>query len=118
MEGTRLLLAYIDESGSYETDLTEIVYAKSTKEYLLRTASGCSCWDGEWNETGYKTLAELEAGLILQDCNYNPSLKGAIALVEEARDRARELNLPRIGRRDPKVALLIKNFKKEKQCDT
>lgn len=37
-------LASIDESAPYEVDETHILYDEDTGEFLLASASGCSCW--------------------------------------------------------------------------
>jgi hypothetical protein len=81
-------LAEIDESERYEIDTTDICYDPDTKEFVLLTASGCSCWDGEYEEQRFGTFKALEDSLLGNgdDRRYNPSLKGAEQLLQEARE--------------------------------
>lgn len=79
-------LAFIDESQPYEVDQTGI-YVDESGVFVLLTASGCSCWEGEYNEEQFASLEALEISLLNDDRTYNPSLLGAKALVAEARGR-------------------------------
>lgn len=77
-------LALLDESASYEVDMTEVHYDPETEELVLLTATGCSCWDGDYNEERFKNLESLKQSLLKEDRQYNPSFKGAEQLVKEA----------------------------------
>lgn len=81
------LLANIDESMPYEVDQTRILLDKTTGEFVLQTASGCSCWDGDYDEERFPTLDALAENLMGKgQPRYNPSLVGAAQLIEEARN--------------------------------
>ena len=84
-EGLQLLGA-IEEAELYDVDANEI-FLKPDGKFLLRSASGCSCWDGDWDEITFDSLAELETALLEDACNsnYRPTLKGAEQLIAEAR---------------------------------
>jgi hypothetical protein len=92
-------LAELDESQDYETDVTEILYDAGTRELILATASGCSCWDGEWFIERYPNLKSLEQRLLGngQGYQYNPSLKGAEGILQEAKEalKSKKLKLKR-----------------------
>lgn len=79
-------LAVLDESESYEVDITEIHYDPETKEFLLLTASGCSCWEGDYSEERFKSLKALGESMIKEDRQYNPSFVGAKQLLIEAEE--------------------------------
>lgn len=51
------LVHHIDESESYAED--ETVLLKKGRYYTLLTATGCSCWDGDWEGWTDLTLTEL-----------------------------------------------------------
>ena len=81
-------IAAIDESEYYETDITEVYFDTHSNEFLLISASGCSCWDGDYSETRYTDVESLEKAL-LDDGNkdqYNPTWKGANELLEQVRE--------------------------------
>lgn len=78
-------LAFIDESEAYQIDEAGIYFNAETTEFVLLTASGCSCWDGEYDEEVFESLEALEASLLKEDRRYNPSLEGAKKLIAEAR---------------------------------
>lgn len=77
-------LAFIDESQPYEVDQAGI-YVDEDGTFILLTASGCSCWEGDYNEEQFSSFEALEASLLNEDRTYNPSLSGARELLEEAR---------------------------------
>lgn len=80
-------VADVDESESYEVDQTQIVYVPSTDKFWLLTASGCSCWDGDWDAEEFDNLDVLFASLIdgrADERQYTPSFKGAQTLREQA----------------------------------
>ena len=79
-------LAFIDESANYEIDQASICVDEEGTYYLL-TASGCSCWMGEYSEEQFSSFEALEAALLNGDRTYNPSLSGAQSLLGEARNR-------------------------------
>lgn len=75
------LMAFIDESQPYEVDQTAI-YA-SENGFILATASGCSCWAGEWDVERYEDLPSLFQAIGLHTGTarrFNPSLAGVEAL--------------------------------------
>lgn len=55
----------VDESESYEVDITEI-WDDGEKWHLL-TATGCSCWAGEYDEEEYDSLDELARQIGVED---------------------------------------------------
>jgi hypothetical protein len=57
LERLGTLIAEVDIGQDYEIDQAAI-YQTDTG-YILATASGCSCWSGEWSITEYETLADL-----------------------------------------------------------
>ncbi len=78
-------LSSVDESECYEVDIAEIWYRSVDGRFLLRTASGCSCWDGEYDREEFPTFEELKRHLLGDnDSRYNPSLSGAIQILDEA----------------------------------
>lgn len=80
-------LAFIDEADSYEVDENGI-YTDGEKFYLL-SASGCSCWDGEFDEVEYNSFEELKQALLGDEGDgyrYCPSLEGARQLIKEAEE--------------------------------
>lgn len=77
-------IAFIDESESYEVDQTAIYSDKETGTFVFATASGCSCWDGDWDVTTGLSLGEV-FDLIGVDGEesghrWNPSFEGAKSL--------------------------------------
>lgn len=84
-------LAILDESADYEVDITEIHYDPKSKEFVLLTASGCSCWDGYYSEERFKSLKSLSESLLKEERQYNPSFKGVEKLVKEAKAKYRNL---------------------------
>lgn len=77
-----VIIADVDESGSYEVDQTRIY--KTPNGFVLANASGCSCWSGEWYIEDFATLDDLYKSLQWDDRAYNPSWKGALDLKEQA----------------------------------
>ena len=80
------VLAYIDESTSYEVDQAQIGYNPTLNKYVLMMASGCSCWSGDFNLEEFDTLDQLEEALLNRDWPYSPSLLGAKKIIAEARE--------------------------------
>lgn len=82
-----VLVASIDESESYEIDVTEVW--RTPTGFAIVTASGCSCWDGAYDTTKYDSLdAVIEAlGPAAADVGYryNPSARGALDLQTQLR---------------------------------
>lgn len=76
------LLSTVDESESYETDIAEIW--KTQKGYALLTASGCSCWGGEYDTAEFDSIELLAVALLKEDRTYNPSTRGALDLLTDA----------------------------------
>lgn len=85
-------LAEINKSKPYQVDMAFIGYDTDNGKFVLLTASGCSCWRGECEETFYESIEELESDLLFGDENgddiilYQPSLNGAKELIAEARE--------------------------------
>ena len=79
------LLAELDESAGYEVDITRI-YSGNGK-IVLATASGCSCWGGEFDVEYFDTLDALEASVSVtgDDRRYQPSPRAAAELIPQAR---------------------------------
>ena len=85
--GTHEDVAEVDESQDYEVDQTQIVYVPHEDKFVLLTASGCSCWDGDWNAEWFDNLDVLFASLIderADERQYTPSGAGANDLREQA----------------------------------
>jgi len=79
------LLAALDESEPYEVDVTEI-YQRPDGKLILATASGCSCWDGDYDTDEFDTLDALWLSAKFADNRrWNPSWRGSEELVREAR---------------------------------
>ena len=55
---TQNTIAEVDESEPYSVDRAE-VWLQPDGSFVLATASGCSCWSGEWDED--MLAAELTA---------------------------------------------------------
>ncbi len=81
------LLAVVDNSyGCCEVDISEI-WTKDNKFFLL-TASGCSCWAGEFDSREFNSLEELYIHVKGPDSDrymYNPSLVGLDSLIAQAK---------------------------------
>lgn len=78
-------LSGVDESAPYEVDYTEIWRAPDGS-FVLVTASGCSCWDGDFDMQPFTTLDALAESLLGTERTYgNPSAINSQALVEAAR---------------------------------
>ena len=77
-------LASVDESEGYDVDQAVIAYEPGTAQFVLARASGCSCWDGEWEEEKFDSLPSLAASLVAREHRYTPSLKGSMQLIEQA----------------------------------
>lgn len=77
-------LAFIDEADAYEVDEVGI-YTDGNIFYIL-SASGCSCWDGDYDEEIFNDFESLKNFLLGNgEMNrYNPSINGAKSLIEEA----------------------------------
>lgn len=81
------LLASVDESESYSIDQAAI-YLTPEGKFAFATASGCSCWAGDWNVSDFDSLGEIEALYAKEDISryYNPTFKGFQSLMSEARE--------------------------------
>lgn len=76
-------LAFLDSSADYEVDYVGI-YTDGKLFYYI-SASGCSCWDGDYDEESFEDFESLRRFVLGEDLpRYNPSLNGARALIEEA----------------------------------
>lgn len=82
-------VAMVDESEPYEVDTTEILVMPDGR-FALRTAAGCSCWDGEYDVIAYDTLAELLVDIGpsgTSDYRYNPSFAAVADLTRQCIDK-------------------------------
>ena len=77
------LLSAVDESEPYEVDMAEI-WRTAEGRFALVTASGCSCWDGEYDSDEFDSLELLAVSLLREERTYNPSLSGALTLLTDA----------------------------------
>ena len=59
------------------------IYLMPDGRFALATASGCSCWDGDWYVQEYDTIDQV-AESAYEDRRWAPSLVGMKRLVEEA----------------------------------
>lgn len=91
MEREEIELAMIDESADYEIDQAYVLYLPATKKFVLKTASGCSCWGGEYDYTEFDSLKDMESVLLMTETRYNPSLNGAKQLMDEAHKKYESL---------------------------
>lgn len=82
-------LSFIDEAEEYSVDRAGIYFDPKTKKYSLITATGCSCWDGDYSEEQFPTLKKLADSLLNSEREYNPSLKGAAQLIDQAKKASR-----------------------------
>lgn len=79
----------VDESEAYEVDITEIWH--DGEKWHLLTATGCSCWSGEYDDEEYDSLEELAKQIGVEgevERRYNPSFTGAQKIIAEAREWA------------------------------
>jgi len=75
-------IAALDESRDYEIDVTEVF--RTPTGFAIVTASGCSCWSGEYDVTYYATMQEVVDALRFGDQpSFNPSVKGAAELISQ-----------------------------------
>ena len=77
-------IAYMDESEGYDVDQTAIY--KTPTGFALATASGCSCWNGDWEAEEFENLDLLYQSMRLDDRAYNPSWMAAEGLILSARE--------------------------------
>ena len=98
-------LAYYDDAGSYEVNEGGIFLDPVTHKIVFLSASGCSCWDGDYEEDVFDSLLDVEIALLKGGKNgedlfqYHPSLSACKDLIEEAKRR-----LPASWVRDSNVA--------------
>lgn len=86
-------LATYDEDRSYEIDQGGIYWDPVAGKYSWITASGCSCWDGQYDESQYDTLSNLLKVEMGEDRRYSPGLLTLEAMAEEATLKAIEMGL-------------------------
>ena len=71
------------QSEGWDIDVACIWVGPGGKGYSLATASGCSCWDGDYRVEDFDTLPELEQALSLEaDRPYNVSPARAAVLLD------------------------------------
>lgn len=79
-----ITLSYIDEDDDWGTDRAGIYRDSKTRQFSLITASGCSCWDGDYDEEKFDRWIDLEKYLLKAgDKSTHPSLMGAQQLLNE-----------------------------------
>lgn len=88
-----IYLGELDESEPYEVDYNFIGYDSKANKFVWLTASGCSCWDGDYDEECYDKLTDLFKALKPSEKDYRPTLKGAEAICGEAAENALKLGL-------------------------
>lgn len=59
-----------DWSEPYEVDQAQILQLPDGT-FLYATASGCSCWEGNWQYEQYATFNDLANGIRFYDRQYN-----------------------------------------------
>ncbi len=79
-------LSELDKSEAYEIDVMEIWQSEDGRIQYV-SASGCSCWDGEYSTEDFDSIDALVAGLTKEDAasGYNPTPAGLAELAAEAR---------------------------------
>ena len=90
-------LSSYNESEPYEVDMGGIYWDPSAKKYCFITASGCSCWDGGYDESQYDKLSELLVAEQVGPTAYSPSLSTMERMAEEATLKALEMGLSEVG---------------------
>lgn len=88
-----IVLAEHDDGGSYEVDITLIGLDKGTNNFVLVTASGCSCWDGSYDEESFDSFEALSKSLLDGDRRYYSSLKCSEALLTEAQQSLKDMKI-------------------------
>ena len=88
-------LSSYDDSEAYEVDMGGMYWDESAQKYVYITASGCSCWDGDYSEGCYDSLSELLKTEKVDERAYRPSLATFERMAEEATLKAIELGLIR-----------------------
>jgi hypothetical protein len=78
-------LGFIGQAESYEVDQWGIFFDPIAKDFVVITATGCSCWDSEFDEEHFPSLDEVEKSLMKDNRDFNPTLKGLESLMAEAR---------------------------------
>lgn len=78
-----------DWSRPYEVDQAEILQV-ADGTFLYATASGCSCWDGDWQFEQYATFKDLADGIRWYDRPYNVGWTRTDDMLAEA---ARKLDI-------------------------
>ena len=81
-------IASVDESEPYEVDRTEIYFDNADGTFVYASASGCSCWEGEYDYTKYNSLWELEEALGTEEDErrWHPTLEGVKTLKAQIDD--------------------------------
>lgn len=82
------LLADVDISEEYAIDQARIYH--TGVEFILATAYGCSCWDGEWCAHRFATLSELYRSALYDEREHCITWAGADELMSQAYRGARE----------------------------
>lgn len=85
------LVGQIDNSyGCCDVDITELFTDLEGKFHLL-TASGCSCWAGEYEEREFLSLDDFVAHMKSEETDryiYNPSPEAIKELLEQVKQNA------------------------------
>jgi hypothetical protein len=86
-------LAFYDDSESYSTDEGGIYLCPKTMKLIFLSASGCSCWDGDYEEDSFDSLLDVEIALLKGGENgedlykFHPSLARCKEMLEEAKKK-------------------------------
>lgn len=79
-------LAFLDEAEPYTVDQCGVYLDTKSGKFYVLTASGCSCWSGEYDEEEYDTLSEVFAALDDGSFPWHVSIAGSEDLKQQLRD--------------------------------
>lgn len=78
-------LSSADDSDSYSIDENGIYYDPRTETFIWLSASGCSCWDGDYSETSYDSLDEALDSMLTYETRWHPATSETTSMIEEAK---------------------------------
>lgn len=88
---TWTLLASSDLADSYEVDEFRIYQTLDEKVFIFASASGCSCWDGDWQVEFYFSLDDMPKHVLEREgYEFNPSIAGIEEMVRMAKEKKGE----------------------------
>lgn len=87
VDGAKVLVDK-DWSEPYEVDQAKILQA-ADGTFLYATASGCSCWEGDWQYEQYATFNDMATGIRWYDRQYNAGWTRTDDMLAEAATRLR-----------------------------